>query len=83
MIALWETLGPWDGSLPEVPALGYRGAFLHDETDRTWQTYGGAVTLEEPGRATTRRDQNRAFERLILSSAPAGTLPDWARADSD
>ena len=62
-----------------APTLGYRGAFLHDASDRTWRTYGGAVTLEERERATTRRDPNRAFERLILDSAPPGTLPEWAR----
>ena len=53
------------------PALGYRGCFVRDPEGRTWTVYRELVTLS----SETRRDDERRFERRVLASAPAGTLP--------
>ena len=42
---------------------------------REWFAYGGVVTLKAGDPPESRQDKNRAFERLILTSAPKGVLP--------
>src|SRR5262245_21749479 len=73
LTALWVTLEPWQGPPPEAPQLGYRGVHLTDSV--LYEAYGGCVTCA----GDARRDEERAFERAILASAPPGVLPDWAQ----
>ena len=73
---IWDSLEPLVGERPSPPLLGYRGCLLRDEeTNREWVAYGGVVSLKEAGTYTSRSDKPRAFEKLLLSSAPEGTLP--------
>jgi hypothetical protein len=55
----------------EPPALGYTGVFVRDPGGHEWTAYHELVTLA----GETRRDDERRFERAVLSSAPAGMLP--------
>jgi hypothetical protein len=72
---LWDSLPPWKGPLPVVPTLGYRGCFIRNNQSREWLAFGGAVTLKEPDGSDSRDDKLRAFERLVISSAPDGLVP--------
>jgi hypothetical protein len=74
LIALWQSLAPYRGAVPSPPALGYRGCFLTDGR-RAWRAFGGVVTLRADGTSETRADQDRAFEKRLLGSAPDGLLP--------
>ena len=77
LLALWKAMPHWRGAVPVGAALGYRGSCLAWDSSRTWVAYRGAVTLVRHGRRESRRDCDRAFEKLLLSSAPDGTLPDY------
>jgi hypothetical protein len=70
LLAIWELL-PSTTAAAKPPALGYRGVFVRDPAGRTWTAYLELVTLA----GETRRDEERRFERTVLSSAPSGTLP--------
>ncbi len=77
LLALWSELPVSAGPAPTAPALGYRGCFMRDSTGREWFAYGGTVTLRSARRAAEARlDRGRRFERLVLSTAPGGLLPD-------
>jgi hypothetical protein len=65
----------WSGSIPERPPLGFRGSFLSDGGGREWSTHGDIVVLETAEDRECRRDPKGDFERLLIESAPAGTLP--------
>jgi hypothetical protein len=73
--ALWNSLEPYKGPLPRAPALGYRGVFLRDSADRDWFAYGGGVTLKTAQGSESRRDPDRKFEAVLLSSAPPKAIP--------
>jgi len=72
---LWESLEPWTGEVPASPALGYRGCALRDAKGREWVAYAGVVMLHVSGRHEARQDNGRAFEKLLLASAPARMIP--------
>lgn len=75
--ALWSSLEEFPGNkLPSPPPLAYRGAFLKDDRGREWRAFGGVVTQNEGSHTEARRDESRSFERRLLASAPAGTLPE-------
>jgi|SRR4029077_6688371 hypothetical protein len=73
--ALWNSLEPYKGPLPRAPVLGYKGVFLRDSAEREWFAYGGAVTLKTAQGSESRRDTDRKFEALLLSSAPRQAVP--------
>jgi hypothetical protein len=75
LIAIWETLVPTDDAAPTTPVLGYRGCFMRDPAGRTWTAFHELVTLSTEGGSKTRGDEERRFERSVLASAPARTLP--------
>ena len=75
LVAVWDRLPSLEGSLPSAPPLGYRGCFVEDPDGRTWTAFHEAVTLSLPDGTVTRRDDEHQFERLVLASAPEGTLP--------
>jgi hypothetical protein len=74
LLELWDSLEVSEGSALSAPPLGYRGSFLRGG-GREWSAYRGAVTLREGAGAQTRRDLGRRFERLIISTAPPGSVP--------
>lgn len=73
--SLWDSMEPCGGALPLAPVLGYRGCFLRDSFEREWCAFGGFVTLKAATSSESRKDNNREFEALLLSSAPEGAIP--------
>jgi hypothetical protein len=73
--SVWDSMEPYGGALPAAPVLGYRGCFLRDSSEREWFAYGGVATLKTPTGSASRKDNNRKFEALLLSSAPEGAVP--------
>jgi hypothetical protein len=73
--ALWDSLPPAAGRPAERSGLGYRGCLLRDRAVRTWEAYGGLVTLIAYGRVESRYDPERTFEKTVIASAPAGLVP--------
>ena len=78
LIGAWEAL-PACNSSPSPPGLGYRGSVLRDTEGREWFSYGGVVILRAQGTVECREDRGRRFEKLLLASAPHGTLPNELR----
>ncbi|KAB2834765.1 MAG: hypothetical protein F9K48_05675 [Candidatus Brocadia sp.] len=72
---LWDLLEPLAGECPFAPPLGYRGCFLRCANDHEWLAYDGVVTLKTGGGCESRKDKDRKFEKLLLSSAPKGIFP--------
>ena len=75
LLSIWDSASPLSGNAPEPAALGYRGAFLRDSEGREWTAYGGAIVHQSGTATETRADSQRKFEKLLLSTAPAGALP--------
>jgi hypothetical protein len=75
LVAIWESLVPSADAAPATPALGYRGCFVRDPAARTWTALHELVTLSSESGSERRGDDDRRFERTVLASAPAGTLP--------
>lgn len=71
---VWDASEPYNGALPTAPVLGYRGCFLRDAAQREWYAYRGVVRLKSPDGSAARRDENREFESLLLSTAPDGLI---------
>jgi hypothetical protein len=74
LTSIWSTLA-------RVPAstlasrLGYFGCVLSNPT-RRWHAFGGIAMMSSASDTETRNDSRRDFERAILATAPAGTIPD-------
>ena len=73
--SLWNAMDPYGGALPTAPVLGYRGCLLRDSSGLEWFAYAGCVTLKTDTGSESRKDNNRKFEALLLSSAPEGAVP--------
>ena len=74
--SIWSALAPGASAPPAAPALGYRGCALRCPPGDEWLAYGGVVShTAASGTVDRRTDPERAFERLLLSTAPAGMLP--------
>ncbi len=71
---LWEELEAHVGPRPSPAPLGYRGCELI-LGDVTYAAFGGVVGRSDGERDAARADPARRFERLLLESAPAGSLP--------
>ena len=61
---------------PRLAGLGYRGSFLRGPRQREWIAGRGLVSHKTPAAVETRRDETREFEKVLLSSAPKGLLPE-------
>lgn len=72
---LWAKLSDFHGSPPSPPGLGYRGCAL-ELRDVAYLAYGGVVTRKRPSGRIDREDAFRQFERILLTSAPAGSFPE-------
>jgi hypothetical protein len=75
LLELWANLPPRPEHPPEPPPLGYRGCLLRAPDGRIWRSFGGVVTLADGHPTQARADPDRRFERLLLATAPPGTLP--------
>lgn len=77
LLAMWKAL-PHAGEQKEVHlgGLGYRGSFLKDNDKREWIAFNGLVSLRTGAGTQVRKDAARKFEKLLLSSAPKGLLPE-------
>lgn len=73
---LWQRLPATKRVLPTMPPLGYRGAVVECSSGRRWWAYGGNVeSTTSDDVPEYRLDTVREFEHAILTTAPAGTLP--------
>jgi hypothetical protein len=59
---------------PAPPSLGYRGSFLRNPEGHEWRAFGGIVETEHNGARDARRDDQRAFEKAVLATAPKGRV---------
>ena len=75
LLKIWDSAAQWTGDPPAPPPLGYRGSFLRDSENRQWHAFGGVITLRDGAEMESRGDPEREFEKLLLTSAPRGTLP--------
>ncbi len=75
LVKTWESMETRSGDQPAAPVLGYRGCFLRDVANREWLAYGGMVVLKAAGKTESREDEDRRFEKLLLATAPKGTVP--------
>jgi hypothetical protein len=75
LLDLWARLPSRPDPGPDPLPLGYRGCLLRAPDGRTWRSYGGTVTLSEGNLEQVREDADHRFERLLLATAPPGTLP--------
>jgi hypothetical protein len=73
---IWQELNPYVGELSR-PALGYGGCTLTAPGGDQWLVYGEVVTRTHGELIEARADTDRRFEKKLLSSAPAGSLPPW------
>jgi len=77
LLVTWKSLPPADEQKEEHSGgLGYRGSFLRDNDKREWIVFNGLVSLRTGAGAQVRKDAARKFEKLLLSSAPKGLLPE-------
>jgi hypothetical protein len=79
LVALWDSLEPLEGDALVPPQLGYRGCCAAQADGiRRFAAYRGAVSLTAlpvpGGGCEMRADPSRAFERLVLGSAPDAGL---------
>jgi hypothetical protein len=75
LLRVWSGLPASTRQPASPPPLGYRGIQLQAPDGRTWESFGGQVTLHDGPLTDTRDDGDRRFERLLLATAPASTLP--------
>ncbi len=73
--ALWAKSTVTD-SVPAPPILGYRGSVLRIDQGAEYRAFGGVVTRQRGQGEESRLDAGREFERLLVSTAPEGLLPD-------
>jgi hypothetical protein len=71
----WRVLHVTDDSLPDAPALGYRGVFLRSPAGDEWRAFMGVGEQRTPAGAVRRRDEGRRLEHEILQTAPNGVIP--------
>lgn len=72
---IWRSLAPALPEMPPPPPLGYRGCLLRCGPDLEWLAYKGTVMRKTGTKREYRQDADREFEKLLLGSAPPGSLP--------
>ena len=77
LLALWESLPRTSEQKDLHPGgLGYRGSFLRENDKQEWVAFNGLVSLRTGAGIQVRKDAARKFEKILLSSAPEGLLPE-------
>jgi hypothetical protein len=83
LIRLWSRLPPLlTQRSSSRPRLGYSGCFLRSNEGEQWQAFGTSVTRTHLSLSETRFDQEKRFEKTLLSSAPDDLLPESVRCES-
>lgn len=72
----WEALPPWSGKIPVPPPLGYRGCILSCEPGVEFFVYREFVKVTYQKNIVEKLDKDEKFEKLLISSAPEGLIPD-------
>jgi hypothetical protein len=75
LMTIWNALTPIRNGHQPASKLGYQGCFLRCPNNEEWIALEGAVTLRKFDVSEYRRDEERRFEKTLLSSAPEGVLP--------
>jgi hypothetical protein len=75
LAAIWEGLEPSTPPAPAPPRLGYRGVSIRCAPGDEFIACTGFVTRTTGNAVECRKDRDRRYERLLLSTAPANTLP--------
>ena len=75
LLALWDSMPQYVGSVVTAPPLGYRGCFMQASSGSEWFAFRGVVSLKTPTENIQRRDDDRQFEKEILKAAPTGMIP--------
>jgi hypothetical protein len=76
LILRWRGLPLSDRRIPDRPLLGYRGCLLRAPDGREWHGYDRIVVATgESGTRHSRTDNDRAWQRYLLQTAPPGLLP--------
>jgi hypothetical protein len=75
LVHLWTELPATGDAMPDAPPLGYRGCFLRSPGGGEWRAYRGVVEGPSDAGREVRLDRERAFERLLVGSAPPRLLP--------
>lgn len=74
---LWASLATSEEKYePRPGGLGYRGVFVREPGHREWMAFNGSVSVTTRAGMEVRRDPARRFEKILLSSAPKGLLPE-------
>jgi len=55
--------------------LGYKGTRLIGSDNIEFYSFGNTVTLKKGNIIETKQDRRRRFEKMILSTAPKGIIP--------
>jgi hypothetical protein len=80
LLATLQTLPASDRTQPRRRGLGYRGCWLRAPDGSSWIAADGLVAERSGAASAVRCDDQRAFERAVLATAPAGLLPDHVLA---
>jgi hypothetical protein len=81
LLDLWIRMEPHPQPAPTPLKLGYRGCHLKGPENRVWFVYGPVVSLTQNDKVESRHDPDRLFEKILLTSAPEGEVPDSFRGD--
>lgn len=74
---IWDDLEPYLGEFGGPKGLGYGGCEIRAPGGEQWLVYGDVVSRSHGDRSEVRRDPDRRFEKILLSSAPEKSLPPW------
>jgi hypothetical protein len=77
LVALWSALQTMRAQTSGA-GLGYRGCTI-SRGSRRWHAFEGIAIMTSGTATEIRADTSRAFERAILATAPAGTIPETVR----
>lgn len=73
---IWTQLKVIDSPISTGSKLGYRGVSLECAGQKEYLAYDGYVKMQVGIINEWRRDEDRDFERNLLSTAPPNLLPD-------
>jgi hypothetical protein len=76
IVELWGNLALVDTPVIPENNSGYMGCYLVSSEKEKWYAYKGVVSRIKDGNIVeTRLNNDRMFEREILSTAPGGSFP--------
>jgi hypothetical protein len=72
---LWNQLPPCLASTSSQSGLGYRGVSMVCTNNEEYIAFGGYVKKKISNSVELKKDTERLFEKLLLSTAPQGLFP--------